>query len=1537
MRFYSAYRVFNLLFLLWLFCCSELHSEGRAGDSTEISDLLIDSLSGHKLHTSNNLTIPSPDFSSLGEFEIEGADNISKTNYEADDEFRRQRLLIDDEIEKAKKLIAAVEEAGNYVENLTADAVFMLPVGISKTMGNVGYTLAFHSSTFHSDYVELEVYLELKLPEETVYFAGRKIRFSKEGGLSKNARVELIGDFPITEGGSMEVFLKGGVFNEDGTLGASPTFVEIDCSGFKKLEAGFRLTFSEDLFAVEDEKGEIIKGKRLETEFLVKDLTDWNKLIINIPSLPSFQLKSLEGYSFKVDELVFDYSDASNAPSMRFPQNYEWSSGPQSLWRGLYIKTLSLKLPKDLSGGNVKGRKEIKASNVLIDEMGLSGVFEGTNLMTLEQGKVGSGSTTWDFSLDKLSITLVKNQLKGASMIGQVYVPISEKRENGLFDYEGSISGQRGNEYRFKVSNNPKDLSFSFFNTSKVNVTNLGIEIFGKNGSFDAKLDLSGSLSIKTTAPTGGEIDMNNITFQNLVVSTTKPTLSVKRVTVKNGVSASVAGMRLSITNINASVGTNKASVKFDADVDLGGAIKGGTTFEIIAAQKVDKARGSKVWRYDRTELSKIMLEANISGLEIYGELDLFENDKVYGSGIQGKGKINVSYIGFEVRTMLMFGRIKDISYWYADFLMDMGNLGEMAGLTGVSLRSIGGGAYGFMRMASGNSGSGSLGRTFTGLRYVPDREISLGFKATIGIAGPKNSYSANGTLEMVFNRGGGLSRIAIYGDGKIMETMPIPGLDAAKLTDDSFDLSDVGRDTKGALQKSKGSGSSSGGSGIYGSVFIELDFDNSILRGDFELNVDVVGGVIKGRGWATLYFSPGEWYVYIGKPSDRIYLSLLGLAQIDAYFMVGTKLEPSPPPPSKVSDILGNIDLDYMKHENEIRTGGGFAFGASFEVGGSYKFLIFYASFHAGGGFDIMIKDYGSDARCKGRSGAIGINGWYANGQAYAYFEGKMGIEVDLFFFKGRKEIFSIGAAVVLQAKLPNPVWMRGVIGGHYNIMGGLIKGRCSFSLTLGEECEIQKGKADPLKGVKILADVTPVNREEDVNVFNSPQAAFNMEVGTPFEIKSDGKVLSFTVELERFEIRQGGRVLSGSRKWNSDNTVVSFETDDILPPNTELQLYVEIKVPGGGKGGKDYIEKETVKFKTGDAPDYIPESNVRYAYPLLRQMNLYKNQSSGGYITLKKGMPHLFEEKSKYKFVARYTSFSEKVIEVPFNATSNNMTFTIPSELINEEVYFLQFVKIPKAERVAVDANLKEGSKAIEGQDAEVRTRSLEGSLTVEEETEVFSMNFRVSKYNTFAQKIGTYINYDFAGFTYTDNIRCPILAVGGDEPFEAAELFDNGTEPTLIQLTALFDNNNEWLKYIRNLVYTEYPMNGVIKVKEQNRSTAYGVPPVGAMFAYQSVFISNYHLSSDAINTGSVTYDNNIFYLQNAVPFISYKDYRDFRSQIAAYSEFKRSPSMNRLLVEKFTNIKKSGQNYRFELKYTLPGKRTPSYRKVYNMIY
>ena len=75
---------------------------------------------------------------------------------------------------------------------------------------------------------------------------------------------------------------------------------------------------------------------------------------------------------------------------------------------------------------------------------------------------------------------------------------------------------------------------------------------------------------------------------------------------------------------------------------------------------------------------------------------------------------------------------------------------------------------------------------------------------------------------------------------------------------------------------------------------------------------------------------------------------------------------------------------------------------------------------------------------------------------------------------------------------------------------------------------------------------------------------------------------------------------------------------------------------------GGKNEGEEARTEFTTGVAPDYIPESNVLYSYPVTAQYNFMKNEYPQGYMKLKVGQSYLFEKKegaTSYDFVARFT----------------------------------------------------------------------------------------------------------------------------------------------------------------------------------------------------------------------------------------------------------------------------------------------------------
>ncbi|NJO88738.1 MAG: hypothetical protein HC831_07045 [Chloroflexia bacterium] len=152
------------------------------------------------------------------------------------------------------------------------------------------------------------------------------------------------------------------------------------------------------------------------------------------------------------------------------------------------------------------------------------------------------------------------------------------------------------------------------------------------------------------------------------------------------------------------------------------------------------------------------------------------------------------------------------------------------------------------------------------------------------------------------------------------------------------------------------------------------------------------------------------------------------------------------------------------------------------------------------------------------------------------------------------------VGAAAVLQAKLPNPFWMRGIVGGRYSILGGLVSGNCRFEFELGEECEIIGG-GSPVQAIQVISEATPGDGATDVNVFNAAQAIFNMPIDKTFQLQDlDGKNISFKIQLDHFRVKDGSQILQGDLEWNAEKDVVAFNSFEILPPEKKLTLEVQV-----------------------------------------------------------------------------------------------------------------------------------------------------------------------------------------------------------------------------------------------------------------------------------------------------------------------------------------------------------------------------------------
>lgn len=1454
-------------------------------------------------------------------------------------------------IDLARTLLAKVRQTQNYITNLDDATRFELPVGISKTIGGLSYDIVIHAIRLKPTHAELDVFMQFEVPQngKVLTFMARGIKFTGKGGIVGDATLELLGDYGINfNGDKIQLILKGG------TQG-SGTYVTMDCDGFKEMSLNADVKFSRDLLLPENPDGSIASGNLMAG--FKTTLSNWNDLLVQV-DLPPFQVKSLKDFGFTASNIVFDFSDVRNAPSVVFPEGYintDALPGNENLWRGFYMRELSIRIPQQFQKKS-GGRTELRAQNMLIDNRGVSGLFTATNVIPLGEGNMNG----WAFSLDSVAVKLMANELQQAGFDGQIVIPVSN--EKTPFDYTAFISGD--NEYLFTVAPT-ENLEFDLWAAQVDIYEGSSLEIQVADNKFLPKAILHGRMNISAKlgeGENGKGVELADIQFEDLQLQAVKPYLKVGNFSFgSEAAQQKLAQFPISIQNVGLrSISDTETALDFNLLLNLvgeeSGAFAADAGLSLIA--NVSSENGSQKWKPKDIEVRSIKIDIDGGAFKFNGSLAFYKKDVVYGNGFNGQ--VDAEFTpGLKVKCGAIFGNVDGMRYWYADAMVNF-NAGIPI-FSGVGIYGFGGGAYFAMKMD--NQGLGSdLGKTASGVVYVPDSNAGLGIKAVVSIGSHPKPEAFNGdvTFEIAFFKGGGVRRIALAGNAFLVT----PGLElnleklkattnkmvaAVKKMDNAVSSATGGMlagDTGGSnsLDEIFGSLSSAGDKGqISAHASIEYDFENRTLHGTFEAYVNVAGGLIKGvgsggrAGWAVLHFAPNEWYVYVGTPDDRIGLSM-GIGPIRAnatsYMMVGTKILSSPPPPSNVSRILGGMDLDYMKDLNAIGTGAGFAFGASFDVStGDLRFMMFYARFDAGAGFDIMLKDYG-DARCKGESDRIGINGWYANGQAYAYLEGKIGIRVRVFGRRRNIKILEIGAAAILQAKLPNPFWMRGVVGGRFSVLGGLVRGSCKFKMTLGKDCEIV-GDDNLLDDIKVIAEITPGDGSTEISVFNAPQGVFNMEVNKPFEIvdPEENKPRYFQAKLDHFKLLDGTQEIPATLEWNENNDVVALNPFDILPPKkgikASIQISFEEKISGTWRpvvdDGKVYVEAQGTSFTTGVAPDFIPDNNILYNYPVTNQLNLYTREYAEGYVQLKTGQPYLFESNAQFDQKARYRGASgqESFGTLNYLTGERRIVFSIPENLSPATIYQIELVNLPK-QTYQVDQNVEEViTVSTSNEDIETRGKRAEGQLEIASEKTIYATFFRTSRYATVREKINSLpITNTFSILTIPWRVHRLMSFISGPEYFDATEISgaERSLNKPLIQLEAVLQGNDYYTTSIYPLVYANYPIDGNIKVNWRNVTTL-GLPPAKAMYIYQEP--ADLTLTTTDIASGVANANASRAAYTFDLPYYMEKDFKEIQAQVVNryIQQTTVSERVHQIMFSSYPSVR-PGQ-FRYTLKYVLPG--------------
>ncbi|MBS1506691.1 MAG: hypothetical protein JSS79_08600 [Bacteroidetes bacterium] len=1449
-------------------------------------------------------------------------------------------------IAKASSILKKIKEGQKFIHNLNDKYQYPLPVGISKTIAGADYTIGIDAIRLKPTYAEVDVYMQFEVPQngKKLTFMAQGIKFSKAGGIIGDAKLALVGDFAVNFNGDKgQLVLKGGVGGTGGT------FIRMDCDGFKEMGLDAEVKFSRDLLLPEDATGAVKPGNVIASFKTI--ISGWNDLLVQI-TLPNFQVVGLNGFGFSVNDAVFDFSDTHNAPSVVFPKGYAAETDLElvNLWRGIYVRQLSVRLPNHFKDKK-KPAITLSANDLLIDHQGVSGLFTGTNLIPLDNGDMSG----WAFSVDSLKVSLMANQIQSAGFKGDIVIPVSSKQNS--FKYNASFSAN--DQYLFQVISQ-SDMKFDLFKAAKVEINKgSSLEVKIANGKFLPKAILSGKMDIAAKLSENGQaVQLADIRFENLQIQAVQPYIKVGNFSFGSDAAKQVmAGFPIHVTKVGMkNITPDQVGLSFDMKLNLvgesGGAFAADAGLTIIG--QMSSSDGSQSWQYKDIEVRDISINVDQGeAFKFKGSLTFYKQDPVYGDGFHGV--LDASFLSkLTVKATAIFGNLKGERYWYADALAKFNS--GIPFVPGVGFYGFGGGVY--YRMKMDKDAKSPIGQTASGVAYVPELNNGLGFKAIVYIGSypSDKAFSGDVTFQIDFFKGGGIHSISFTGNAYIASDGLGASVEQLKSTVGKMQskISELEASTKArvggivskispteakiteSIQGPVGDAAGSKGA-ISAHIFISYDFETSTLHANLDVGINVVGGIIKGGGGAILHFSPEEWYVYVGTPDNRFSISV-GVGPIRAtatsYFMVGSTIPGSPPPPPEVSEILKGVDLDYMKDLNAIGNGAGIAFGASLGIKtGDITFLIFYANFSLGAGFDIMLKNYGN-TYCEGSSSPIGINGWYANGQAYAYFTGSIGIKINVFFSSIRIEILKIGAAVVLQAKLPNPIWLRGTVGGYFSVLGGLASGQCSFQVTIGSECKlVQKSDDSKLKNIAVIAQLTPGTGETNVNVFSNPQAVFNLPVDKPFDLDNT----RYRVALDYFTLTAGGNSVQGKLGWNQEKSVAVVSTFDVLPPKQEIKSSVQVsfeKMVNGSwqkvlQNGQPIIEKQEITFTTGEAPDYIPLSNVEYSYPVIGQLNFYKDESADGYIKLKKGQPYLFSPGAEWRQEGRFADINA-LSNVPFaftySAGNALLNFSIPNTALkNGLVYGLQFVNVPNKQSGAVDRNVSGVSEqvTVNGQstNTEIKTQQAQGSLVQLQEKTIFSAFIRSSKYSTLSAKVAAQnLATALRGIRILWRVDFLKGSFESDEPFDKAELY--GTDYTMNKPLLSFDadltDNTYYVEQANPIIYDGYPLDGDIRIKNRDESTL-GVPPVKAV----SVIQTPDNLELDQNDPQYQPVHTSQYYFYDVLNYMYY-DFQDIQQRVANryLSQSIINQRMEKILWSQFPIMRKG--NYKVNVRYTLPNR-------------
>ena len=1309
-------------------------------------------------------------------------------------------------------------KAGRYISSiaeLIKNRQMPMPVGIKSKTYTICIEEVYVDSLTDGEKLLIKAVCVIPIPGGKSLAFGGVARIEGDNGVGTQGKLALIA--PIEK----KLGKEGSIVFCDGT---SLTF---GCDGFQEVDANIAFILKSDKVYSIDKDGHNTGKLMFEARTRFADIEDFS---VELNSEKSFCFDGLDGFTFSINNLVLDHSAYSTPVIADFPSGYFGGADAEESrkqWQGLAIKNAKVTLPSYMAKDSTNGQKErpeLELRNVLIDGSGFSGAAEAKDIIS--DNDIDPNS--WAISINDFQLAIYRNVIRGVGFGGKVNVP--PLGTNSLLDYMAAFDVEQ--KTFILQSTLGKELDFPMLCAKLTLDETSTISLKMGDGGIYPTIKANGLLSVE--APIGKDTASSKLTlpelrFEGMEISRDRFELGTAALTGKME-SPSMAGFKLTLNDIKTVKSDNGQGLSLDAAVAVNDMFNGDAKMALYGdAQK---------WKFNKVKVDKIHVNYKSGAFSVDGGVEFRDGDEVYGKGFRGDLKFTL-IDKFTLEAVGVFGHKVDYRYFLTDVFFETQPASGIQVAPALSFYGFGGGLYRHMQQAVKNSQS-EFGKSLTGICYTPDNKVGMGFLARtkFSFIGSPTLFDADVTFEMQFNRHWGVNFVQLRGEATMLsaaqQTDMLSGLKKSleKVEKKSGDIVEFNKSSLETKPTKDGA--------LTATVGMKFDMEHDVFTADMNAYLDVAG-VLKGReannrmGWASSYFSKDKWYTYIGTPNERLGVSLLGIAEAGGYFMVGNDIPELPGIPDEVKSNLSDSyvqKLERRSDDGKLTEGKGLAFGSDLSVKFDATLKPFYAHLGVGMGTEMLLKQYSEAAHCKGRTGTIGIDGWYAQAQAWAWVDAAIGMKVKVFRKVRKFDIIDASMATYLHGAGPNPVYFTGAVGGRFSVLGGLVKGHCSFDFEIGDKCIIEGGS--PF-GEDVIEQLTPADKSGDVNVFIAPQLVLNIPAEENMTIEDEeGRKETYRISVADFSITNTatGAKAKYTTSKSEDRRVWTYDLDEPLESHKQYKAYAKVTferkdgdkwVPVPDENGNPYFEEKTVEFTAGERPKYIMPEHIVYAYPADRQYNFLTKENKEAYVMVSEDYSYLFttERPEGFDQKVRFTTFDGKTIDASFThqkvsgVSGVKFEVDIPTEnlnLANDQIYNMAIINVPQ--RIAVaNENITTDSVRMEtggSSDVNVTTHAAEGDLAMLEQTEIYSLDFRTSSYKTFGEKMGMMkisdaIEWQSYNSAKEYSMHANVLDKSAKvEAFDKMEYDKNNLDANLIKIIPDYENMQYYTEKIAPLLY-------------------------------------------------------------------------------------------------------------------------------------